>query len=800
MLEYFRKSIKNTIGNAFVGDAFKADMRSSTEVVVKYGEAWYEGFPFVIKSPKDHLVSGNVLTSGILPTAVTIVDDPNGEGKLITFNDGGTTPTNNYSIVVSAEEEVITNVEDPFIKNANLTESTAQKVRVTYKLNVVPTSSIDEAPIPYTNDTSDQNLVNFVTISPTGSGPGDLISTNPLSGSEEVDGRNVEIVLRNDPGVGGRVLPNSSSDQERFQGGRLVDSVGNSYYITDIFNDATPTNIVLRLDKEVGQLDPTITNGTTYQVWKNDILHAEGSTGNPIGKIFVSSADIDWNSTDEIVHASRISDLRETTQSQVDFENLFNQKLQTIATMPGTLNWDATPNTEELQWTADFTLVNPYGNNNTISNNTVVIIDGGAIVYELNSSGGAIDKGNQVYNISSGGTTITLSGSPDLSDIRIGNVIRDSANTITYITSIDNVNDTLTVNDALVNGSTTVYKDSFSDISAPFNENSYVLFVRRDAGIWSDYAAALGSIQGLSADDDVVFDDSTNILHFNADGIPNTMTLQAEKLRVGVDPNPPILSKASDLRFLLTNELQFLDLNGPILSRSANNRLNVSDQLQLAGGVLLSNSASGNYLSIGSGGIEFTAGGPTISNSSGTLLTSGALAVMNADNTLTRITGANTSGFNPGIAVQTSKAITLRSWTSLDSGGANILSINGKNAVVGNEGSDNNIKVIRGIVQIVMSGTPGDFTTITKAYGDGFIIDNTTATSFRINYDQNFKTYATVTLTADRNGIGNWYVPYLDGVDHSACIVKVYQNSLTTGTFFIHFTAVGPRADTDFTA
>ena len=178
-----------------------------------------------MRSGKDQLVSGAVLTLGIVPVGVTVADDSTGLGKVITFNDGGTTPTDNYRVVISAREEVITNVEDPFIKSANLAESTAQKIRLNFRLNIVSTSDQTETPVPYTNDNTDENLVNQITVSPsalflppadlvtavsytfTFAGPGTLtlsmVGHTPITGLSLTVGANTLILLvfPSDPGI-----------------------------------------------------------------------------------------------------------------------------------------------------------------------------------------------------------------------------------------------------------------------------------------------------------------------------------------------------------------------------------------------------------------------------------------------------------------------------------------------------------------------------------------------------------------------------------------------------------------------
>ena len=216
ILDLLRTSVQSTMGNVAISDAWKVERLSDTTVLVKPGEAWLNGLPFIMRYGKDQKVSGAVLSLGSIPVGVTATDHPDGLGKVITFNDSTTTPTNDYRFVVTALEELVTDVDDPFLKNANLTESTGQKVRLNYQLNIVPVSSQDNSPTPYRDEnsssggpvtnypdsggTASPNYVNYIDVTPTASGNGEQVNLTVLTGSEQIDGRDIEIVLRNAPG------------------------------------------------------------------------------------------------------------------------------------------------------------------------------------------------------------------------------------------------------------------------------------------------------------------------------------------------------------------------------------------------------------------------------------------------------------------------------------------------------------------------------------------------------------------------------------------------------------------------
>ncbi len=311
------------------------EIQTSTSLLVAAGEAWFNGLPYAMRSGDDQLVSGSTLAAGIVIVPgggspnITMQDDPMGRGKIVTFNDGGTTPTAEYTIVISAREQVITNIEDPFIKNVNIPESTGQKVRLTYRINVVPTASIDTTPVPYTDSTIDGNLTNYVDITPQTLGNGSEVSRSVITGSGGIDGRNLEITIRNNAGASnpsysgspvGNLIPNGASEQQEYSNGRFIDSLGQEYWLNAVFNDVVANQVILRLDKEVGQTDPEIINGLPYRLVKRDVYVTDDTSGSPLGQLFWSVATADWDSTDGFVHETKVTDLRNTVESLKEHE------------------------------------------------------------------------------------------------------------------------------------------------------------------------------------------------------------------------------------------------------------------------------------------------------------------------------------------------------------------------------------------------------------------------------------------------------------------------------------------------
>ena len=479
LLDQMRKTIEDSIGNIAIADAFKVERLTDTTLLIKPGEAWFKGLPFSMRGGKDHLTSGTILSLGIAPLGTTIVDDATGLGKVLTFNDGATTPTGIYRIVLDAREENITNVDDPFIKNANITESTAQKMRLNIRINVVLESVQSEVPTPYTNDNTDENLINQVIVTPTAAGNGELLSTTATTGGSDIDGRDVELIVRNDPGVGsGNPLPNGSSDQESFTDGRLIDSNGSIYHLNAIFNDTVSTNAVLRIDKEVGQENPVLTNTIPYTVIKRDVYATDSTNGNPLGKLFYPIANLDWDSTDGVVHSSKVTDLRSSILSEGQWQDIVNQKFDLHLLAGGTRSYDIAA--EEVTGSSAFSIINPHGPEQTIAANTAVIAPEGSIAYFMDlDTGGAIEVGNLAVTSTSSGTTVSFSGAPDLSAVSIGNMYKVGSD-IAEIIDIDDVNDIIEVAPAVsTTGAATIYRDSYAPGTLPTKENIFILASRK---------------------------------------------------------------------------------------------------------------------------------------------------------------------------------------------------------------------------------------------------------------------------------------------------------------------------------
>lgn len=501
IMDLLRQTVVATLGDdVAIEDAWKVERLSATQILINPGEAWFKGLPFVMRTGKDQQVSGAILSLGTVPVGVTASDDANGGGKVITFNSGGTTPTNLYRLVITAREELLTDVDDPFLKNVNLTESTAQKIRLVFQLNIVPESLQTESPVPYRDENSTSlsvtnfpntggvaspNFVNQITVTPSSGQNGELIALNLISGSEGIDGRDLELVLRNNTGLGGgNPIPNSPTGQAAFSNGKLIDSNSNIFHVNAIFNDTVSTQVVIRIDKEPDQPNPEIVNGKAFTLMKRDVFVTDDVNGSPQGRLHWAFSTLDWHQSNGIVHDSRITDLRNVVLKNKDFQENVNERINLIPTGGGNVSFGVSA-ANQLSWTSDITILNSFGPSSIIEDNTVAILEDGALIYVLDlESGGVISRGNLSVTILTGGATVTVAALDDLSDVRLGNLIQVGSE-IAEITSINNVAKQLQVTPAISGtGAATIYLDSFANATAALDEKSYVLAVRKNNKVW----------------------------------------------------------------------------------------------------------------------------------------------------------------------------------------------------------------------------------------------------------------------------------------------------------------------------
>jgi len=306
VLDQLRSQIKSAFGaDSAFADALlvEVDPNDNSRLLIRAGEFFIDGYPVRIQSGTDHLVGLGVSPASIVSSDFVRVDNDGSDNGGIAINFGGATPTpsGTYSIVVSIEEELIIAANDPYLRSANLNEDTAEKHRIIVNINVVLSSVLNQSPIPYVG-TSSSNLVNEVHIERNGSTYA-LISSTPIGGAETIDGRNLEVVFNNGNGGSTASFPISNTDLSEYIHGKLIDSNGVEYHITNMF--VTPGNastITMQLDLEktrpvqpnTNQPEPVIADGIPYKLRKRD-LYVTSAANLPVGKRFWKVAEVQWD-------------------------------------------------------------------------------------------------------------------------------------------------------------------------------------------------------------------------------------------------------------------------------------------------------------------------------------------------------------------------------------------------------------------------------------------------------------------------------------------------------------------------
>ena len=336
LIDLSRQIVKQQVGDIALGTAWKVEKvvtACNNKLQIRPGEAWFCGLPFNMRSTSDVLI-----TLGCVPGCTTIANDTtDGGGKIITLP-VATVGTNTYKVVIEAAEAVITNVEDKFIKNNNLSEATAQKMRLIYKINIVPAASVDNTLVPYKAEcATDQNLTNDLVVSITcATSEGSFVSLATTPGNEELDGGDIEITFKN---TTAGPLPRSVSDQAAFQNGKLVDNLSNEYTIVSLRQDACcacGNQTIIRIDTEPCQANPTVnTTCDTYTLIKKDVYATNATSGLPNGQLFWPIADVSWVICNGILHSSSITDLRVSTLAREENDIKVHDKFDLVLTGGG---------------------------------------------------------------------------------------------------------------------------------------------------------------------------------------------------------------------------------------------------------------------------------------------------------------------------------------------------------------------------------------------------------------------------------------------------------------------------------
>ena len=150
-----RNAFRQNIGNIAIGDGWLVSVYSPTQLLIADGQAWFDGLPYDLKSSRDNQVTLGIAPAGV-PVALT--DEPTGLGKLLTFTTGAT-PTTDFRIVITAREQIITSLQDPFLQDVTVPEPTEEKIRLYYTVDIVTASNQGQvvpydqsSPVPYVGE------------------------------------------------------------------------------------------------------------------------------------------------------------------------------------------------------------------------------------------------------------------------------------------------------------------------------------------------------------------------------------------------------------------------------------------------------------------------------------------------------------------------------------------------------------------------------------------------------------------------------------------------------------------------
>lgn len=367
VLDRLREQIKQAYGPTFsIQDGMLLEADSVVgRVIIRPGYSYVDGYPAALSSGEDPIYALGSAPSGFTAADYVKVPKSGIDDGGIALQLGGGTPIDagKYLIILTLKEELITAAQDPYLRSANLSESTADRHRLIVDVNIVPKFignveanglSLNNSPIPYRGSAA-LNLVDYIQVTASGSNYA-LVSALPITGAEQIDGRNLEIQLNNGNGTTTAAFPTSNSDITEYIHGTLIDSNGTKFHISNMFvTPGNSTRVTLQLDLEktrpvqltTFQSTPVITDSVPYRLVKRDLFVT--SAGQlPQGQRFYPIAEVDWDGS--AVTASDITDLRPKILAKDGVLDLIQQQGLNL-TSEGLLYWNLA--NEELVWGDD---------------------------------------------------------------------------------------------------------------------------------------------------------------------------------------------------------------------------------------------------------------------------------------------------------------------------------------------------------------------------------------------------------------------------------------------------------------
>lgn len=350
VLDRLRQTIKKTFGkDAAIEEAFRVevDPADPTQLLVRTGMAYIDGYPIEIQAGTDHLVD-----LGQNPGNVSLVrlQKDGAVESVFALNFTGEA-SDDYSLVVSIQEELITAQTDPNLRSANLNEDTAEKHRITVNFNVVLQSEVDTSPIPY-KGSIDRNYVNEIEVERNGV-LYSILDSSPVTGSEQIDGRNLQLILDNGNGGSTRAFPVNNDNIDEFIQGKLIDTNGVEFHITSMYvtpGNANQITMILDLEKTrpvtagTNQPEPVIADGETYKLVKRD-LYVTSASNLPTGVRYWKIADFSWNGS----VFSNVVDTRAEVLALNAVVKLLVDRGLTLST-EGYVYWEKDASSGKLTW------------------------------------------------------------------------------------------------------------------------------------------------------------------------------------------------------------------------------------------------------------------------------------------------------------------------------------------------------------------------------------------------------------------------------------------------------------------
>lgn len=368
VLQALREHIKSVFGPAVaVANAYKVEVDAvdNGRVIIRPGTAYVDGYPINLRNGSDTLHQ-----IGSVPVEFTSADfirlntgDASGEGIALQFGGPTPLPAGDYSILIEIREDLVTAQQDPFLRSANLNEATADQHRLIYDIHIVPSSQLQSSPMPYTGSAAG-NFVNEVEITPSGPNYA-IVAATPVTGSESIDGRNLDVIFNNGNGTSTGRFPLSNADLLEYRNGLLLDSNGTPFFITNMV--VTPGNasrITMTIDLEktrplqlnTFQPTPVITDGLPYKLVKRD-LYVTSSSSLPEGRRFFRIANVSWNGSS--VDSESIEDLRGTLLARDGVLDLI-QKSGLRLYSEGSVFWNSSINGGYFEWADDLKIHSVY--------------------------------------------------------------------------------------------------------------------------------------------------------------------------------------------------------------------------------------------------------------------------------------------------------------------------------------------------------------------------------------------------------------------------------------------------------